>query len=280
MKRKLSFIAVFMLAGVLLGSVVTAQAAPAMKVHFLDLGSLRANKNDMIADQDKEAKLDLPLFALLIEHPTLGNIVYDTGIPGDWETELIDRVKTSYPVQSSRTIKEALADKGLTPDDIDLLIVSHLHFDHSGGIKYFAGTKAGSRVLLSRDAYDTVSNSDSWVKKFFLMPGIDFILYEGNLRLSDDITLFFQETHAPGLAGLMLKTKKNGTLILTNDAVYTEEVYRKKILPGSVYNIYKTPELFYKNIEMLQEMVKEHKGTLIFGHDAKQIKKYLGKTLE
>ena len=83
-----------------------------------------------------------PALAILIKHPTAGYILYDTGNDDAWRDSYTDHIKEVYPISECLTIKEALAKEGLTPEDIDVLILSHLHFDHAGGMKYFVNTKS------------------------------------------------------------------------------------------------------------------------------------------
>lgn len=46
----------------------------------------------------------------------------------------MQRVLYDYPVRGIVPIQKALAQVGLTPGDMDQLILSHLHFDHAGGL--------------------------------------------------------------------------------------------------------------------------------------------------
>ena len=43
------------------------------------------------------------------------------------------KLKDIYGIDHDRDIAGALREVGLSPDDIDLVVMSHLHFDHSGG---------------------------------------------------------------------------------------------------------------------------------------------------
>ena len=43
------------------------------------------------------------------------------------------KLKDIYGIDHDRAIGQALAEVGLQPDDIDTVVMSHLHFDHSGG---------------------------------------------------------------------------------------------------------------------------------------------------
>ena len=43
------------------------------------------------------------------------------------------KLKEIYGIDHDRAIGDALREAGLGPDDIDTVVMSHLHFDHSGG---------------------------------------------------------------------------------------------------------------------------------------------------
>lgn len=62
---------------------------------------------------------------------------------------LIDAGKGTDKLVSS------LAAAGLTPDDIDVLIVTHSDFDHIGGLRHFQN----ARLILPKQAYDLWTNS-------------------------------------------------------------------------------------------------------------------------
>jgi glyoxylase-like metal-dependent hydrolase (beta-lactamase superfamily II) len=77
---------------------------------------------------DERNRIHLGLHPLLIRHPEK-NILIDTGI-GD---KFNDKFRSIYRVDKSQTIEESLKANGLKPEDIDMVIISHLHFDHGGG---------------------------------------------------------------------------------------------------------------------------------------------------
>ena len=71
-----------------------------------------------------------PVSALLIRHPRLGNILYDTGNSPYSRWEYGEAINSVYPVGSFVSIEQALSLHGLKCSDIDMIILSHLHFDH------------------------------------------------------------------------------------------------------------------------------------------------------
>jgi glyoxylase-like metal-dependent hydrolase (beta-lactamase superfamily II) len=79
---------------------------------------------------DEQNRIELALRLILIKDGTK-NILIDTGI-GDYHGE---KWNERFGVVGSKSPLElSLAEIGLKPEDITDLIISHLHFDHVGGI--------------------------------------------------------------------------------------------------------------------------------------------------
>jgi glyoxylase-like metal-dependent hydrolase (beta-lactamase superfamily II) len=66
-------------------------------------------------------------------------MIIDAGL-GDKDS---DRFHEIYGVDRARNLDHTLAEAGLTPEDIDIVLASHLHFDHAGG---FTVRDAGGRI--------------------------------------------------------------------------------------------------------------------------------------
>jgi glyoxylase-like metal-dependent hydrolase (beta-lactamase superfamily II) len=125
-----------------------------------------------------------------------------------------------------RLLLTALADRGLTPADIDTVVLSHAHWDHLQNVDLF--TRA--RVLLHEDELrylDVPAPTDlgtpPWAKAVLgasavtptgegerLLPGVEVIALPG---------------HSPGSIGLAVTTAA-GVAVLTGDAVATASVLR------------------------------------------------------
>ena len=88
-------------------------------------------------------------------------------------------------------------------------------------------------------------------------------------ELAEDLTLFIQQSHTPGVIGMILKTAHSGTIITTSDTLYSAESYRRELPPGGTIN--KTTDEFYENLVRIRAMEKEYDATLLFGHDYDQV---------
>jgi len=56
-------------------------------------------------------------------------------------------------------LAESLRSAGYTPDEVDLVLVTHLHSDHVGGLT----TQDGNRVLTNAEVYVAKAESDFWL---------------------------------------------------------------------------------------------------------------------
>lgn len=88
---------------------------------------------------DEQNRIELALRLVLIQDGKR-NILIDTGI-GDYHGEKFDQ--RFAIVGKPSPLELSLFEIGLKPDDITDLIISHLHFDHVGGIGKFLDGKIG-----------------------------------------------------------------------------------------------------------------------------------------
>ena len=101
-----------------------------------------------------EWRVDIPSLTVLIEHEDVGWILYDTTshpdcLRGHWPQRLAKLVP--HYMEQEDTLEAKLAQHGLRASDIDILILSHLHMDHSGNLFLFQNTKAGKSIYVHEE---------------------------------------------------------------------------------------------------------------------------------
>ena len=248
------------------------------RLTIIETGFWDVPRNESIAAETPEIyaqnlRLTVPGHSVLVEDPKAGRILYDTGINADWETEWGEEFLENYRIERLCRLDRKLAQLGLAPSDIDLVICSHLHYDHAGNVKLFRGTKAGKQILISeaeaRAAFPAVCMSPDGIsgpycRDEIVMPGIGYRTIAEDTWLSEDVFLFIQAGHTPGVIGMLVRTEQSGWLIFASDAVYTKLNFGPPVvLPGLCVD----PENYKKNVLRLQGMKKQYNATMVFSHD-------------
>ena len=159
---------------------------------------------------------------LLVE-TNQGLTLIDTGLGLDdyahptWFTQFF-RIITSMPFDPQEAAVNQIQRLGYKPEDLKHIILTHMHFDHCGGLPDFPHAK----VHVYKKEYDAFVKhkgllSAGYVKRHIAhKPG--FVLYEDTnekwfdfdaIRLTDfepEMYLIPMPYHSPGLCGVAIKT--------------------------------------------------------------------------
>lgn len=162
---------------------------------------------------DAQSRIRLSCRALLIEHGGK-RILCETGIGAFFEPKLAER----YGVAEKRhVLLESLRSLGLSDADIDYVVLSHLHFDHAGGLlpayDDIARGNAGllfpkARYLVGAKAWERAKNPHSRDKASFVPGLVDKLEATGRLVVvegatapgvfEDRLSFRFSDGHTPG----------------------------------------------------------------------------------
>jgi glyoxylase-like metal-dependent hydrolase (beta-lactamase superfamily II) len=102
---------------------------------------------------DEKGRVGLACRSMLIVDEDDRVILCEAGIGAFFEPKMADR----FGVENSdrHILRESLAKVGFSPDDVDVVVLSHLHFDHAGGIlpSYDEIQKEGMHLLFKNASY-------------------------------------------------------------------------------------------------------------------------------
>ena len=229
----------------------------------------------------KSAWVSVPSFSVLFKHSDAGYVLFDTGsCPGDEAGRLPEYPGRFFPYFAKRDefLDKRLESLGLKPDDISTVIVSHMHWDHSGGLVFFKNTEAGKRVYIHKDDFSyglTVTHQSQetfagggYFRQNFEFEGLTFNLIEEDETLAEGLEIVTLEGHTPGILGLVAHLE-SGVYIFPSDAVYTTRNYGPpEATPGIIYDTLG----FRRSIAKLRRLEKKYNASLIFPHDGDQFK--------
>ena len=80
---------------------------------------------------DAQNRIDLACRALLVTGLNGKTVLFETGIGAFFEPKLRERYGV---VEAGHVLLDSLAQAGFRHEDIDVVVLSHLHFDHAGGL--------------------------------------------------------------------------------------------------------------------------------------------------
>ncbi|MFM2391956.1 MAG: hypothetical protein RLZZ437_3511 [Pseudomonadota bacterium] len=112
-------------------------------------------------------------------------------------------------------IKAQLAHLGLTPADLTLLILTHSHVDHIGGIGHFCHVPiviGAEERALPRPLYWAGRHPIDW-------PAAQWRALHEDTDLGPHLTVLHVPGHAPGQLALRLDLPATGRVLLTSDAI-------------------------------------------------------------
>jgi glyoxylase-like metal-dependent hydrolase (beta-lactamase superfamily II) len=219
----------------------------------------------------------LPMVSTLIQHPDAGNFLFDVGI-NTWDMKnRTPYQQEAFPIQVSRDelIDMQLPKAGLTVDDIDAILLSHLHWDHADGMSFFTGHKAIRNVFTSRiEAEDALIYShggpefveyDPLFRKSVLdLPDIRYHFIDVDTEVFPGVHIITLAGHTRGSLGMILECEEN-TYIFPGDALYCDENLGP---PAKAPGIVKDTAAFYRSAEKVQRLKEKYNAIMVYPHDS------------
>ncbi len=233
------------------------------EVYALKYGT-RANRtrgDSFIFDDHASEQHTIDYFVWLIRNGDR-TILVDTG----YETK--EAKARGRPVEFEPPA--ALAAIGVDPDAIETLIVTHLHYDHAGGLHQFEN--AHIHVQAAEMAYATgpcmchdalKMPFTGWhvceaVKKLY---SGKLTFHDGDGQVAPGVTVHRLGGHSRGLQCVKVETA-HGPMVLASDAAHFYENFEK----GKPFPIVVDVEAYLEGFNTLRRMVPDH-ARIVPGHD-------------
>ncbi len=213
--------------------------------------------------------IHIPYFFYLVEHDG-AKLLFDTG----GHPQLIDEPDVRFDpavaetfeltMQPGDDVVSKLAENDVKPEDVSHVALSHLHYDHAGGIEFFKHAELiATETELEFAYHPPVYQKDIYLRKDFDV-GADWTAVgdEHDVFGDNRVVLFSTPGHSKGHQSLLVKLDGR-SLILVADAAYVPRSIEERILPAIVWS----PDAMVASWERIEAVQKEHDAELIFAHD-------------
>ena len=226
---------------------------------------------------DERNRIDLACRCLLIREDSGRCVLLEAGVGAFFEPKLRDRFGIQ---ESEHVLLKSLAALAVRPEDVDVIVLSHLHFDHAGGLLQ-PWTEGGdialafpnARYVVGAKAWQRAKQPHPRDRASFIpeLPGL--LEATGRLEITEGDTsstlgegyrFSFSDGHTPGLMLTRVQTPR-GPITFMGDLVPGTPWVHLPITMG--YDRY--PELLIDEKREVLGAIHREDGWCLFTHDAK-----------
>lgn len=217
------------------------------KITTLKLGEMTLDKGILTRGKDVGTKVTVPLWALAIEGNGIKAIV-DTGFRSVEWTKANGPADIMYAQSECEKIVSVLKEIGWTPDDINVVINTHLHLESCGNNNLFKNAKYYIQANEWEFALNPLPHHKQYYSsELFTTKSVDttrIVFVDGEYTLIDGIVLLSTPGHTRGNQSVLVETEE-GIVIFTGGAANLMENIYENILPNVLDN---SPQA-YKSLE-------------------------------
>jgi len=250
-----------------------------IEVTFLDRGRVQADRNFVVdgtsvataSNRDPDHTYETyVVWNLVIETPEQ-TILWDTGShpeagDGYWPQPLYEAF--AHVDAADHPLEGDLAAAGHALDDIDAVVMSHLHLDHAGGLYNFAGTAVPIYVHREELPYAYYSANTDEGSIAYLASDFDHdlnwrIVHGDSYHLTDGVELLQLPGHTPGLLGALIE-RPGGPLLVVGDEAYVQANYEGQSMAASLLS---SNAAWRESLARCRTIQRETGAEVLLGHD-------------
>ena len=253
--------------------MINSTGSVPLKLYVMDCGRVLARDVSVFFSPgvDKGVEKEMADSCYLIQHPTKGTLLWDTGLSDELNGMKEGMESDGFNFSVPKTVKSQIKSIGIKPSEITYLAFSHLHPDHTGNAKYFSKPT----WLVQEVDYDIAFTKDA-VKHSYTPADYNHLKDVPVKKLNGDYDVFgdgsvvivFTPGHSVGHQALFVDLPKTGPTILSGDLYHFTKNRENYVIP--TYNAKKeTIHSFVKIDNLLQQT----KAKLWIQHDKQQFDK-------
>ena len=228
-----------------------------LSIRPLHCGLIHTDYSNMVYWTNFGTKIDIPSFVYLIEGAREKIVV---------DTSYLSPERGGAPWPATRTpeqeVKAQIEKAGWKCEDVDILILTHLHWDHSqncdlfpNAVKYVWAQELQYSICpvsLQAKPYDApIGPNTRW--PVFAQQNIIFEpIWKDETEIVPGVMLFHTPGHTPGHCSLAVETRV-GTYVLAADVIQIKEGLERRVPAGQMSNMREAIDSIHRCIAVASE---------------------------
>jgi N-acyl homoserine lactone hydrolase len=236
----------------------------------------RYDKSISTFGRGRGTMIEAPILAYLIE-TAHGRILYDVGCDHAKIADPAARARWYDPavfdfgppeMGEEQRIPHHLARLGLRPDDVDLIFIGHLHFDHAGGLKDLRRCGCGAEIHVQQDEWEAhAADPVVFADDLLDVAGrpLQFRLQHGEYEVLPGVRAVATPGHTAGHMSMWIELPEGAPVLLCGDAADLQENLDDEIAPGTLWQ--GREQQAVDSIRKLKQLARETGARLWPNHD-------------
>ncbi len=230
-----------------------------MKVDLLCDGFFTLDKSFLVYMKYMGQSYDCAVKPLLILTSD-AKILVDTGIG---ELPVKYRSVCAVRRSSEQTVRAQLAQRGLKPDDVDVVVNTHLHFDHCGNNALFPNAE----FVVQAEEFEYACEPErfqqsAYIRELFDLK-LDYRLVHGEHRITDNISVVPTPGHSVGHQSVVV-CDGGRSFVYCGDAAPLRENLERRNVPGVLCSAREA----LRSIDRLRSISN---AVYVYSHDCEQM---------
>ncbi len=223
---------------------------------------------EKVARPDKHNRVRLALNCLYLESEGR-RILVDTGLGG----KLRERQTEIYNLERDGGLPESLDAIGVTPEDIDIVVNTHLHSDHCGGNTLYEGDRLVPAFPLAeywvqRGEWEEASRPNERTRTTYLAENFEPIgdrvrFLDGNAAVTGEVHCRVTAGHTRHHQSVIIESEGESAIFLADLSPWAVHFERLAWIPA--YDV--EPLVTLETKRLMQRWALSSDAILIFEHD-------------
>ena len=252
--------------GVVAIAAACTTAPPALRLYVFDNGEITGLDPKLFGFAREELKeVDFVNVSYLVVHPR-GTVMFDTGGIGDEHFPGDGSPAKEGVMSAGKKLVPQMAAAGYKPSDVNYLVMSHYHSDHTANANLFAAAtwivQKAERDYMFQDKPEGIIQPPTYSA---LRNATTKVLNNEDFDVFGDGTVVVKSTpgHTPGHQVMVVKLPKLGPVILSGDLYH----YPEEITTGKTPTFEFDAAMSARSRAAIQAFVKETGAKLWIEHD-------------